>query len=101
MKLVLPLVIGLVFARYCVRGTGLREAIDSLNWFAVDESYRVPARLEAYPEPKELLIPNVLGGHFKMKSPGVLRFALGGQEYSLHPVLNDDGSLFLIFRDAF
>ena len=70
------------------------------NWFPVDESYRVPARLEALAEPKELLVPNVLGGHFKMKSPGLLRFALQGKEYSLQPVLQDDGSLFIIFRDA-
>jgi len=70
------------------------------NWFPVDESYRVPARLEALPEPKELMVPNVLGGHFKMKSPGLLRFTLQGQGYSLQPVLQDDGSLFIIFRDA-
>jgi uncharacterized protein (DUF1684 family) len=77
-----------------------RQEFKGLSWFPVDESYRVPARLEAYPEPKELTIPNVLGGHFKMKSPGVLRFTLQGKEHSLHPVLNDDGSLFIIFRDA-
>jgi uncharacterized protein (DUF1684 family) len=70
------------------------------NWFPVNESYRVPARLEALPEPKELMVPNVLGGHFKMESPGLLRFALQGKEYSLQPVLQDDGSLFIIFRDA-
>ena len=77
-----------------------RLAFKGLNWFPVDESYRVPAHLEALPEPKELMVPNVLGGHFKMKSPGRLRFALQGQEYSLQPVLQDDGSLFIIFRDA-
>jgi glutamate-1-semialdehyde 2,1-aminomutase len=41
-----------------------------------------------------------------MKSPGLLR----GEEYSLHPVLNDDGSMFLVhmkqtpprnYRDAY
>ncbi len=77
-----------------------RLAFKGLNWFQVDESYCVPAHLEALPEPKELMVPNVLGGHFKMKSPGLLRFALQGQEYSLQPVLQDDGSLFIIFRDA-
>ena len=77
-----------------------RVAFIGMNWFSVDESYRVPAHLEALPEPKELMVPNVLGGHFKMKSPGLLRFALQGQEYSLQPVLQDDGSLFIIFRDA-
>jgi uncharacterized protein len=77
-----------------------RLAFKGLNWFPIDESYCVPAHLEALPESKELMVPNVLGGHFKMKSPGRLRFALQGQEYSLQPVLNDDGSLFIIFRDA-
>ena len=77
-----------------------RLAFKGLNWFPVDQSYRVPAQLEVLPEPKELMVPNVLGGHFKMKSPGRLRFTLHGQEYSLQPVLNDDGSLFIIFRDA-
>src|SRR6476469_2176545 len=77
-----------------------RVAFKGLNWFPVDESFRVQAHLEAFPEPKELLVPNVLGGHFKMKSPGLLRFALQGKEYSLQPVLQDDGSLFIIFRDA-
>jgi uncharacterized protein (DUF1684 family) len=77
-----------------------RLAFKGLDWFPIDESYRVPAHLEALPEPKEVSVPNVLGGHFKMKSPGRLRFALHGQEYTLQPVLNDDGSLFIIFRDA-
>jgi len=77
-----------------------RLEFKGLNWFPVDESYRVAAHLEAFPEPKELMVPNVLGGHFKMKSPGRLRFSLQGQEYSLQPVVQDDGSLFIIFRDA-
>ena len=77
-----------------------RVAFKGQNWYPVDESYRVPAQLEAFPEPKELMVPNVLGGHFKEKSPGLLRFALQGKEYSLQPVLQDDGSLFIIFRDA-
>jgi len=76
-----------------------RVAFKGLNWFPVDESFRVQAHLEALPEPKELMVPNVLGGHFKMKSPGLLRFALQGRPYSLQPVLQDDGSLFIIFRD--
>jgi uncharacterized protein len=70
------------------------------HWFPVDESYRVTARFEALPEPKEVLIPNVLGGHFKMKSPGMLKFTLKGKEYSLQPVEEEDGSLFIIFHDG-
>ena len=77
-----------------------RTAFKGQQWFPVDEGYRVTARLEAYPEPRELLVPNVLGNHLKEKSPGLLKFSLKGKECSLQPILQEDGSLFLIFRDA-
>lgn len=70
------------------------------HWFPIDESYKVTARLDAFPEPKEVMIPNVLGGSFKMKSPGILKFAFKGKEYSLQPVDEGDGALFIIFRDG-
>lgn len=69
------------------------------NWFPIDESYKVTAQFEALPELKEVMIPNVMGGFFKMKSPGVLKFALKGKECSLQPVEDEDGTLFIIFRD--
>lgn len=76
-----------------------RLAFKGMHWFPIDESYKVTARFEAAPEPKELMVPNVLGGFFKMKSPGILKFALKGKEYSLQPVDEGDGTLFIIFRD--
>lgn len=77
-----------------------RLAFKGQHWFPVDESYKVTARFEALPEPKEVMIPNVLGGHFKMKSPGILKFTLKGKEYSLQPVEEENGSFFIIFSDA-
>jgi len=77
-----------------------RLAFKGMHWFPIDESYKVTARFEASPEPKELMVPNVLGGFFKMKSPGILKFALKGKEYSLQPVDEGDGTLFIIFRDG-
>jgi uncharacterized protein (DUF1684 family) len=76
-----------------------RRKFAGLHWFPVDEAYKVVARLEPGTETKELKVPNVLGGFFKMKSPGRLKFKLKGQEYSLQAVEEDDGSLFLIFGD--
>jgi len=35
-----------------------------------------------------------------MKTPGTLKFALKGKEHSLQPVTEDDGTLFIIFRDG-
>jgi uncharacterized protein (DUF1684 family) len=77
-----------------------RRNFKGLHWFPVDESYKVTARLEPVSEPKELKVPNVLGGFFQMKSPGTLKFTLKGNECSLQPVEEEDGSLFLIFADG-
>jgi uncharacterized protein (DUF1684 family) len=76
-----------------------RRNFKGLHWFPVDASYKVAARFEVFPEPKEIMVPNVLGGNFKMKSPGMLKFSLRGKEYSLQPVDEGDGTLFIIFRD--
>jgi uncharacterized protein (DUF1684 family) len=77
-----------------------RRNFTGRHWFPIDESSKVTARLEASPEPKEIMVPNVLGGHFKMKSPGLLKFTLKGKEYSLQPVTEDDDQLFVIFGDG-
>lgn len=76
-----------------------RRAFKGQHWFPIDESYKVTAHFEAFPEPKEVMVPNVLGGKFKMKSPGTLKFALKGKEYSLQPVVEEDETLFIIFSD--
>ena len=69
------------------------------NWFPVDETYKVKAQFEASPEAKEVMVPNVMGGFFKMKSPGMLKFNLKGKDCTLQPVEDDDGTLFIIFHD--
>jgi uncharacterized protein len=69
------------------------------HWFPIDEGYKITARFEAFPEPKEINVPNVLGGNLKMKSPGLLKFSVQGKECSLQPVDEGDGMLFIIFKD--
>ncbi|MBS1795113.1 MAG: DUF1684 domain-containing protein [Acidobacteria bacterium] len=77
-----------------------RSEFKGLKWFPIDPRYKVEAVLEPYPEPKEILIPNMLGGNFRMKSPGVLRFELKGKKYALEPVLEEGlDELFIVFRD--
>lgn len=77
-----------------------RRNFKGLHWFPVDAGYKVAARLEPWPEPKEIKVPNVLGGNFNMKSPGLLKFTVKGKECALQPVLEDDGTLFIIFGDG-
>lgn len=77
-----------------------KQSFKGLNWFPIDEKYKITAEFEAFAEPKEVLIPNVLGGNFKMKSPGILKFKFKGKKYALEPVLEEGSDeLFIIFRD--
>jgi uncharacterized protein (DUF1684 family) len=68
------------------------------KWYPIDARYKVTATLDPYPEAKPVKVPNVLGGEFDYKSPGVLHFTISGKEYTLMPVIEDD-HLFIIFRD--
>ena len=69
-----------------------------LKWYPISPRFRITAAFEAFARPKQVLIPNVLGSTFKMKSPGVLHFRLNGKSYSLRPVEEGD-HLFIIFKD--
>jgi len=78
-----------------------RATFTHLDWYKVDPKYRVTAKFEKYATPKEVLIPNILGGTFKMQAPGLLKFKLDGRQVSLEPVVEEgeEGTLFMIFRD--
>lgn len=75
-----------------------RVNFKGLKWFPVDAGLKVTADLVPYPVPKDVNVPNVLGGSFKYKSPGILKFKIRGKQYTLMPVIEDD-HLFIIFRD--
>ncbi len=75
----------------------LRE-FPGMQWFPVDEKYRIAARWEPYDQPKPIAIVNVLGDVSQEKSPGRARFRIGDREFTLEPV--DQGrTLFFNFRD--
>jgi uncharacterized protein (DUF1684 family) len=75
-----------------------RVEFTGLKWFPPRKSYKVVAEFIPYPEPKEILIMNVLGDELKMKTPGLLSFKLKGRTFQLRPVIEDD-KLFIMFRD--
>jgi len=79
--------------------TAERRNFSGEHWFPVDESYRVTGTFEPFDTVQEVEIPNVLGGTFKMKSPGVVKFKLKGKDLSLQPVVEDEKTLFFIFKD--
>jgi uncharacterized protein (DUF1684 family) len=77
-----------------------RRDFNGEHWFPVETSYRVNASFEPFDSPQEIEVPNVLGGTFKMKSPGIVRFKLHGKDLALQPVIEDEKTLFFIFKDA-
>lgn len=77
-----------------------RRNFSGEHWFPVDERYRVTGTFEPFDTVEEVEIPNVLGGTFKMKSPGIVKFKLQGKDLSLQPVIEDEKTLFFIFKDG-
>jgi uncharacterized protein (DUF1684 family) len=78
-----------------------RAEFAGIMHFPIDPRWRVTAHLEPYAEPREVLIPTVVGTPTTMLAPGALRFSLFGKKLTLEPYLSaaDDPEYFLIFRD--
>lgn len=82
------------------REATLRREFPGLDYFPVDERYRVVARFTPNPPGTTVPVANVLGMTDAVPSPGRLEFELLGKPYSL-TALDDtgDGRLFLIVGD--
>ncbi|MBL8190716.1 MAG: DUF1684 domain-containing protein [Acidobacteria bacterium] len=76
-----------------------RQNFTGLRWYPAKESFRIAADFIAYDQPKDIPIVNILGDIENYKSPGLLKFKLNGQEYTLEPVNSGGDRLFIIFRD--
>lgn len=88
--------------RYGVRlrdkNSKYRREFQGLDWFPVDEAYRVAARFVPYDPPKPIAILNVLGDVEEAFSPGYVVFTIGGRECQLDPVPAGE-RLWFIFGD--
>ncbi len=83
------------------RESTIRKRFTGLEWFPIDERYRIVARFSPYPQPRPLRVPNILGQTETMQSPGRAEFEIQGQHVGLDGVLEepDAKELFFIFRD--
>ncbi len=76
------------------------QGFEHIPHFPVRKKWRIPARFEAYSEPRILLVPNILGMNIEQQSPGVLHFKVSGRDLQI-PVLEEGPeSFFLVFADA-
>lgn len=79
----------------------LRREFKGLDYFPLDTSMRVLARLVPHATPRTLRILNVIGQTDEYRSPGMLEFTIGGTPYNLTAAYEgrDTTQYFVIFRD--
>jgi uncharacterized protein (DUF1684 family) len=75
-----------------------RRHFAGLNWYPIDEHYRIRARWKSYSPPHKIPITNILGMTEDDETPGYAEFELGGKTWRLEPTI-EDNTLFFTFRD--
>ncbi len=76
-----------------------RLRFEGSRWFPVDDDWRVPARFEAFPEPRRISFMTVLGDESSVVARGRYTFEIAGKTHSL--VSTGRGSRpFFVFKDS-
>lgn len=79
----------------------VRTSFTGIDCFPAHPRWAIEARWEAYPEPRQVAIPNVLGQFDQAKAFGRAHFSIEGKEYTLEPTADAaDESLSFVFKDA-
>jgi uncharacterized protein (DUF1684 family) len=81
------------------KNSRLRREFTGLNWFPVDESYRVTAQYVPYEPPRQVQIQNILGDFDKVSIVGYAVFSLHGEPYRLDAEQDESNTLSFVFRD--
>jgi uncharacterized protein (DUF1684 family) len=77
-----------------------RVNFSGLDYFPVDDAYRVDARFERFDNVKEIAVSDVVGNSSQTAIHGELHFSLGGESYSLLPFGDPaEDEFFIIFKD--
>jgi uncharacterized protein (DUF1684 family) len=69
-------------------------------WYAKDDRYRVRARVKSFAKPKSVTIVDSIGIERPGELNAALSFELDGKQHTLEAEARDDGSYYIIFRDA-
>lgn len=71
-----------------------------LQYFPIQDSYRVSGTFIPFDTPKKLAIPTVLGENVEMTSPGYVEFTIDGTKTRLSVLIEDDPhEYFFILKD--
>jgi len=81
------------------RDSPRRKTFAGRLWYDPDAAYKVPAKFVPVASGATIPIANVRGEISYEKVAGTLEFTVNGKKMTLD-ALDDDGDLFIIFRDA-
>ncbi|MEP7329880.1 MAG: DUF1684 domain-containing protein, partial [Betaproteobacteria bacterium] len=90
---------GKIVVRAADRESPRRTTFAGRQWYEPNVNYKVPARFVPHADGATIPIANVRGEISYEKVAGTLEFVLNGQKTTLD-ALDDEGNLFIIFRDA-
>jgi len=65
------------------RNSAIRKSFTHLNWYPVQEDWRIEARFVPHPSPTKFFLDTIIGGREEATSPGYVEFQRGGQTYRL------------------
>jgi hypothetical protein len=79
-----------------------RRDFPGIEYFDVDEQWRIEARFEPYQPVRQISILNILGMESDMASPGAIVFEKDGREWRLDAIDESPGAstLFVMFADG-
>ena len=90
---------GKIVVRAADRDSPRRKSFAGRVWYEPKADYKVPAKFVPLPSGATIPIANVRGEISYEKVAGTLEFTVNGQKMSFD-ALDDEGDLFVIFRDA-
>ena len=82
------------------KNSKLRKEFVGTSWFPIDAAYKVEGTYTPYAKPKIVEVPNILGDIDRMPVPGIVSFAINGQEMKMEPIAEPgDKEFWFVFRD--
>ncbi len=76
-----------------------RKSFPGRQWYPADEEVRIEASYQRYDEEILVCFERENGADFETQIGGVLHFSVDGKEYSFLALEDEDGDLFVMFRD--
>lgn len=75
------------------------KEFSAIDHFKADKKWHIKARFVPFPEPRTVMVPNILGMEVEQRSPGVLKFKIKGRPFELLALEETETHLFIVFSD--